>query len=131
MASAPIFAATPKQGSATISSADTSYSTPTTTATIMSGGASGSRVERCRVCATGTTAAGVVNIWYFDGTNYRLLRSLVVTAITASTILPPWGTDGAGLITFEGGLQIPNGSSLRISTTIAQGFVATADYGDY
>jgi hypothetical protein len=128
MASAPIFAGTPKQGSATISSADTSYSAPATTATIMSGGTSGSRIERARVCATGTTAAGVVNLWIFDGTNYRLIRSLLVTA---STTVAPWGTDGAGLVTFEGGLMIPNGYSLRISTTIAQGFHATADYGDF
>ncbi|WP_374381962.1 hypothetical protein [Dongia sp.] len=131
MATKPVFAATPRQGQGTISTAETSFSAPTNVATIFTAGASGSRIERVRVCATGTTAAGIVNLWLHDGTNYRLVRSVLQSAITASTTVAPWGTDGAGFVYFEGGLILPTGWSLRASTTIAQGFHITADGADF
>lgn len=132
MAAKPIFAATPRQGQASVSVADTSYSGPASAQTVFLAPAGGSRVERVRVVAAGNTAAGVVNLWAHDGTNYRLLRSLVITAVTTNTTTtPPWGSDGAGVVYFEGGLILPSGWSLRVSTTIAQAFHVTADGADF
>jgi hypothetical protein len=131
MATKPAFANIPRQGQASFAVADTSLTAPASVGIVFTAGASGSRVERLRVTAAATTVAALVNIFLHDGTNYRLIRSLVVAAVTVSATVPAWGMDGAGLVTFEGGLMLPTGWSLRVTTTIAQTMHATADGADF
>lgn len=131
MAAKPAFAATPRQSSGAATTADTSYTAPTNAVAVFTAGASGSRVERLRLMCTGTSLAGLVNIFLYDGTTYRLIRSIVTAAITASATVAPWGSDDSGTIVFPGGLQLPAGYSIRIATTVAQTIVGSAEGGDY
>lgn len=131
MAQKPGFAATPRQGQATIATAETGLVTPTNVGTVFTAGASGSRVERLRAVGAATTAAGLVNVFLHDGSNYRLIRSIVVAVAVPSATVPAWGSDGSGMITFEGGLMLPSGWSLRVTTTIAQTIHVTADGADF
>jgi hypothetical protein len=85
MATSPVYASTPKVGSAAAPGFDTSLTAPSTTATILTGGSSGSKVEEIIVQGTGTTAAGVLNIWLHDGSNYSLIDQVLLTAVTSST----------------------------------------------
>ena len=130
MASKPGFAATPRQGQASIATAELSLTAPTSVGTVFSAGASGSRVERLRAVGAATTAAGLINIFLFDGSVYRLIRAIVVGAATPSATVAAWGSDGSGMITFEGGLMLPAGWSLRAATTVAQTIHVTADGAD-
>lgn len=130
MASKPGFAATPRQGQASIATAETSLTSPTNVGTVFTAGANGSRIERLRAVGATTTIAGLVNVFLHDGSVYRLIRSIVVGAATPSVTVAPWGSDGSGVISFEGGLMLPSGWSLRVATTQAQTIHLTADGAD-
>src|SRR5215831_17879044 len=89
MAASPVFAATPRLMAVSVSAtADTSWTAPTTTATVGSGGSSGTKVSQIDVMPVGTTVAGVINIFAYDGTTYTLLESVQVSAVSASTTVP-------------------------------------------
>lgn len=90
MAVQPQFAATPRQGAALLGAAETSLTVPTTTSVILAGGANGSKIEEIDAMATGTTVAGLVYIFLYDGTTYHLFDTITVTAITASTSVSPF-----------------------------------------
>jgi hypothetical protein len=129
MASTPNYVTTPKCAVAQISTANTNRDGTGTIGTVFSAGASGSRIERIRVVATGTTTAGMVRLFIHDGTNARLYRELSVSAIT------PSGTVGVftAEINYIGDnpLLLPNGYSLRASTHNAETFNVIAEGGDF
>lgn len=137
MATAPAFAATPRQGTGSIATADTGFGNvaPTNFATVFTGGASGSRVDRIRFAFnTTTSAAGLVNVFIKDTTpNYRLVKSVAYTAVTVSTTTGSAFSDGSGLIEFTNGVMLPSASwALCISFTAGTGtLVGTADGGDF
>jgi hypothetical protein len=81
----PIYAVTPKVGSAAAPGFDTSLTAPSTTATILTGGTAGSKVEEIVIQGTGTTVAGVLNIFLHDGSAYSLVDQVLITAVTSST----------------------------------------------
>ena len=130
MASKPGFAATPRQGQASIATAEVSLTAPTNIGTVFTAGANGSRIERLRAVGAATTVAGLVNVFLYDGSIYRLIRAIVVGAATPSATAAAWGSDGSGMISFEGGLMLPSGWSLRVATTQAQTIHVTADGAD-
>ena len=130
MASTPIFAATPRVGNAALSLAETSRTAPTNVGTVLTGGTSGTRIERVLVQATGTTTTGLVRLFLYDGSAYHLINETAVTAIT------PSGTVGAfnAVVDFTAPgslLLIPNGWSLRATTHNAEAFQVTAFGGDF
>jgi hypothetical protein len=91
MATSPAFAATPNVGSTPLSSsADSSYTAPSHAVTIFTPGASGGKVDEVRFVGTGTTVAGNINIFLYDGTTYHLIDQILVPAITPSTSTPAW-----------------------------------------
>lgn len=122
MAAIPQYAATPKIGAATLTTADTSLTAPTTVATVLSGAASGTRIEKLGIKATATTVAGIVRWFLHDGTNYTLIAERpipvstsnnttacfeeVINAVTNPELLP---------------IHLPNTSwSIRATTSVAQ-----------
>lgn len=130
MASTPIFAATPKVGNASISLADTSRTAPTNVGIVLSGGTSGTRVERVRIIATGTTTAGMVRLFLYDGSAYHLIDEVSVSAITPSGTVQPFSATQD--YTAPGNvLLVPNGWSLRATTHNAEAFQVTAFGGDF
>ena len=84
MASSPAFASTPSLGSASLGGFDTSLTAPSTVSTIVTGGSSGTKINEIVIQGTGTTVAGVVNIFVYDG-SYSLIDPVLVSAVTSST----------------------------------------------
>ena len=126
MATAPAFAATPKCAMGALATADTSRTAPTTVVTIYTAGASGSRIDSVNVVATGTTTAGVVRLFIYDGTNYRLFQEVLVSATTPSVSVPVFSAS----LSFNTFL-LPSGYSLRATTNNTEGFNVIAFGGDF
>ena len=115
MASSPAFAATPRVGAASVSTANTNRDGTGTVATVLAAGSSGTRVEEIRVKATGDPADSIVTIFLHDGTNFWLFdefdlgnpaaASATQEAYVAST-------------TYEN-LVLPSGWSIRAAITAA------------
>lgn len=131
MAAIPQFAATPKIGSVLISTADTSRTGPTNAGIVLSAGTNGTRINRVQVVATATTTAGTVRLFLHDGSNFRLVAEIPVTAIT------PGGTTQVFSATLSDATNIdflpivlPNGWSLRAATHNAESFAVTAHGAD-
>lgn len=128
MASAPAFASTPRAASALLGAVETNLQVPTTTSTVFTAGASGSKVEEIVVQASknslvATTVAGLVYIFLHDGATYWLFDTMTVTAVTASATVP-----GIRLSNRYANLFLPTGWSVRMSqshTTNASVLVAT------
>ena len=82
MASSPVFQAIPRLSSVAISAANTNRDGSGTVVEVIAGVAAGTEIRRVIVQATGTTTAGMVRLFLYDGTNYRALREIDVTALT-------------------------------------------------
>lgn len=85
MSANPQFYGKPATGSGLVGSADTSLTAPTTVTTIYTPGSNGGKVEEIVVQGVGTTSAGVLNVFAYDGSTYHLIDQFLVTAITSST----------------------------------------------
>ena len=127
MATTPNYASTPRAATGVLSAANTNRDGTGTIVTILTAGSSGSRVDVVTVAATSTTTAGMVRLYTHDGTNARLLREVQVSAITPSGTQPSFNTS----LTFDGGILLPSGWSLRASTHNAESFHVTALGGDF
>lgn len=112
-------------GHAVISTANPNRDGTGAMGTVLTAGASGSLIEVIRVKATGTTTAGIVRLFKHDGTNARLWREILVTAITPSATVAAFDAE----LVPTGGLTVPTGWSLRASTEKAEEFVVSVDAG--
>ncbi len=130
MATAPAFAATPRCAIVQATAANTARDGSGTIATLFTAGASGSRIERVRISAAGTTTAGVVRLFIHDGSNARLFKEILVTAITPSTTIAVFESE-VDLSAASGILVLPTGYSLRVATHNAETFNCFAIGGDY
>lgn len=133
MATSAQYAATPRVGSANLTTADTSLTAPTTVSTILTAGASGTRIDYIDVQGVATTVAGLINLFIFDGTNYILWAQVPVIAVTSSTTAPAFqATLSSNVNANLMPLIIPTGYSLRATTSVAQtGVRVTAMGGDF
>lgn len=133
MATTAQYAATPKIGSALLTTADTSLTAPSTVGTVLTAGSSGSRIDYIEIQGVATTVAGLVNLFIYDGTNYFLYIQVPIQAITSSTTVPAF----TATVSSNGNsnllpINLPSGYSLRATTSVAQtGIRVTAQGGDY
>jgi len=130
MATSAQYAATPKVGSALLTTADTSLTAPTTVGTVFTAGSSGSRIDYIDVQGVATTTACIVNLFIFDGTTYFLWQQIPVIAVTSSTTAPAFtaalsSNGNANIMP----LTIPTGYSLRATVTVTQTGVRVIAYG--
>lgn len=130
MATSPIFTGTPKAVAKLVSAANTNRDGTGTIVDIWSGGSSGSRIERVKIIARGTTTAGVIRLYLHDGTTYFLIEEILVTAITPSTSIAVWSQDRS-FADAGGCLIIPNGYKLAASTHNGENFNVQAFGGDF
>jgi hypothetical protein len=108
MASAPIFAATPRCSAVSISTAAANNRTGTSASTIFTAGSSGSRIEEVRMKAQGTTTAGTVRFYVHNGTSFFILTEQAYGANTVS------GSNPSLEYTIQfTNLILPSGYSLR------------------
>lgn len=130
MASTGNYAGTPRAALAQVSTANTARDGTGTLASIITGVASGTRVDDLRIQATGTTTAGVIRLFLSldGGTTNRLIREILVPAVTPSTSVEAWGTSLANL-----GILLPNANAvLRASTNNAETFnLVVSRAGDF
>lgn len=124
------YASIPRLGVKLISTANTSRTTFATGVDVFSAGSSGSRLERVEVCANGTTTAGVVRLWLYDGATYFLFEEILVTAATPSASVAAWSAASVK-ITPAKPLWLPSGYKLSATTHNAEGFDVTVTGGDY
>ena len=130
MSSSAQYASTPKVGSATLTTADTSLTAPTTVGTVFTAGASGSRIDYIEVIGVATTAAGLVNLFIHDGTNYILWQQVPVIAITSSTTAPAFVANlSSNSNSNVMPLTLPTGYYLRAAASVAQTGVRVTAYG--
>lgn len=118
MANAPQFAAIPKIGSGQVTVANTFRDGTGTLANIITGVATGTKIQEIVIQATGTTTAGMVRLYLFDGTNNRLFDEFVVSAITVGASTAAFRTTKS-----YDNLTLPSASwVLRASTHNAETF---------
>jgi hypothetical protein len=130
MATSAQYASTPVFGSATLTTADTSLTAPTTVGTVLTAGASGTRIDYIDVQGVATTTSGLINLFVYDGTNYMLWQQVPVQAVTSSTTAPAFtvalsSNGNANLLP----LTLPTGYSLRATTSVAQTGIRVTAYG--
>jgi hypothetical protein len=126
MAALPAYTATPRTERATLSTANTNRNGTGTIVNLFTAGSNGSRIERITICATGTTTAGMIRFYLFDGTNTDLWREIPVTAITPSGSVPAYYMQLSGLAYI-----LSSGKSLKASTNNAENFSLIAEGGDF
>lgn len=133
MATSAQYAATPRVGSANLTTADTSLTAPTTVGTILTAGSSGTRIDYIDIQAVATTTASIINLFIFDGTNYILWTQVPVIAVTSSTTAPAFqATLSSNVNANLMPLILPTGHSLRATTSVSQtGVRVTALGGDF
>lgn len=133
MATSAQYAATPKIGSATLTTADTSLTAPTTVGTVLTAGSSGTRIDYIDIQGVATTTACLVNLFIYDGSTYILWTQVPVIAVTSSTTAPAFAATlssnvNANLMP----LILPTGYSLRAAVSVTQtGVRVTAQGGDF
>ena len=130
MSSTAQYASTPQVGSALLTTADTSLTAPTTGGTVLTAGASGSRIDYIEVMGVATTVAALVNLFIYDGATYVLWAQIPIQAVTTSTTTPSY----TATISSNGNanimpLTLPTGSSLMATTTVTQTGVRVTAYG--
>ena len=130
MSTSAQYASTPKFGSATLTTSDTSLTAPTTVGTIVSAGASGTRIDYIEIQGIATTTACLVNLFVYDGTNYILWQQVPVIAITSSTTVPAFVANlSSNSNSNVMPLTLPTGYSLRATATVTQTGVRVTAYG--
>ena len=81
------FASTPKAAVTYTSTAKTTIaqtSSATGISDLYTAGASGSRIDDIIIQCAAASTAGMVRFWFYDGSNYTMIREVPTTAITPS-----------------------------------------------
>lgn len=127
MSSTANFASTPRKVLADVSAANTNRDGTGTIVTGFVAGASGSRVDRIEIKATGTTTAGMVRAFQrVSAGSWKLWREYAVDAITPSATVASYTTrdDDVGEI-------LAAGMEVGFSTHNAEGFAVHTMGGDF
>lgn len=125
----PIFPDTPKIGMGALSVANTARDGTGTLVDIITGATDGTRVHRITIKASGTTTAGIVMLFIYNGTNTRLWREIAVTAATPSTTVSSF--EYTLTLSGEDALILPSTYVLRAAPQKAETFNVIAEGGDY
>lgn len=123
MSATPAYASTINVGSViTNTTQDTSTTAPSAIATVLTAGASGSRIESVRISQLITTsAAGIINIFRYDGATYHLLDFFAYGIGTVSATASPNPVD-----MYIPNLVLKSGDTLRVTNTVLSNTGATS-----
>lgn len=132
----------PRNGNALISTANANRDGTGTLGTVLTGAArntaadppllGGSRIDRLAIQAQGTTTAGMVRLFVYDGTNTRLVGEVPVEPVVPSAVDQAWGArlsaDNCDFMP----IMLGAGCQLRASTEKAESFAVTViEGGDF
>jgi hypothetical protein len=116
MAVSPSFAATPRIGSVSIATADSSYTAPTNVGSLITGVAAGTKINEIVCKCAATSAAAIVRIFLYDGTTYWLFDEITIAAATGSSTVQQ-----TRVSTSYNNLILPSASwSVRVTTSVSQ-----------
>jgi hypothetical protein len=125
MATVPNYASTPYFDEAQIATANTARDGTGTLGTLAVG-ANGSRIDELVVAATGTTTAGMIRFFIYDGSTTRFWFEVAVSAITASASVSPWRWS----MRLEN-FSLPASHQIKVGTNNAETFNCMAFGGSY
>lgn len=126
----PVFVKAPRCASKLVSAANTNRDGTGTIVDIWTAGSDGSRIEHVDIIARGTTTAGIIRLYIYDGTTYFLFREYSVTAATPSGTVKCFAfTENFSL--GANVLVLPTGYKLGASTHNAENFNVSAHGGDF
>ncbi len=128
MAADPIFIAARRTPFVQAVTANTNRDGTGTIATVVTAGTNGTRIERVRVKAVGTTTVGMIRLYISDGTNIRLLHEIPVTAITPSGTVESFEAE---IVFSDNELVLQTGHLLRASTHVTETFNIFCEVGDF
>ena len=139
MATLAQYVATPKIGANFTNTAEanftTTFKTPVNAVTVFTAGANGSRIDQVNVAGLGATVASQLRLFIYDGTNYRFLKDVAISAITPSTTTSAFNSSLCTQYNPElFPILLPTGHSLRATLSTAQtndGVMITAIGGDF
>lgn len=134
MATSAQYTAIPKIGAATMTTGDTSRTSPTNVSTVFTAGSSGSRIDKLILTATGNTVATMARWWIHTGSTYYLLAEVPVSAITPSNTVSSFTTNLNSVVDYNIlPIVIPSGYSIRatLHDTTSGGINAIAYGGDF
>lgn len=125
----PIFPKVPHLGMATISTANANRDGTGTIGDVATGVTDGTRITRITIQATGTTTAGMVRLYLYDGSATKLWKEIAVTAITPSASVAAF----IYVLTLLGeeAVMLKSTHKLRASTHNAESFNVIAEGGDF
>ena len=122
MATSPSFATTPRIGSVSVATADSSYTAPTNVGTLITGVAAGTKINEIVVKCAATSAAAIVRVFLYDGSTYWLFDEITVAAATGSATVQQ-----TRVSTTYNNLVLPSNSwSVRVTTSVSQTTHVTA-----
>lgn len=126
-----IFVQAPLQTSVLVTTAVTSRAKTTTLTNFVAATAAstnGIRVDAITVKPAGTSAAGLIFIWIFDGTDCYLFDEIAVNAITPSNTAAADATTKIYNTSANPPLQLPPTYRLYVTTTITQNVNVITSY---
>lgn len=103
--------------SATVSTANTNTDGTGTITDVATGTSAGTRIDYVTITATSSTTNGMIRLWTYNGTNWRLLAEIPVFTTTASATTAKWTTVFRLPALYLGATQ-----KLGITTQIAESF---------
>lgn len=122
MATEPAFAVTPRIAAVNIATANTARDGTGTIGTLITGASTGTRVSEIVVKARVSTTDGMVRVFLYDGTTYRLFDEIPVAAATVSATV-----ESTRVSRTYDNLVLPSASwSVRVSTHNAESMDVTA-----
>lgn len=127
MATNPAFISTPRIGRCSLSTANTATDGTGTITDLITGVTAGTRVLSINVQGTAQTAAGLVNVFLYDGTNWDLFDQITISAVTGSTTVK-----AHRVVTSYTDLVLPSAShklGVTITVTPTSGTVRVAAFG--
>ena len=130
MATAPNYASTPRFAIGQISAANTNRDGTGTLVDVITGAATGTRVDDITIQAVNTTTGGMVRLFVTldGGTTNRLIREIEVSARTPSGTVPAFRFE-----LYDLGIILPNANArIRAATNNAEAFnVIVTRAGDF
>lgn len=110
----PIFTLTPVVGAALCPAVDTSQTAPSTSTTLVTAGAAGTRIAEIVGIPVGTVVTGLINLFLHDGSTFHLFDQLTIGAATLSQ-----SAQWTRFFKPYRNLVIPAGWTLKIANTNA------------
>lgn len=128
MAAKPQFTNVPNLGQAALSVANANRDGTGTLVDLFTAGASGSRVDKIVIKATGNTTVGMVRIYLKPAAgSAKLMTEVPVPIVNVAANIPGFET----VVDLLGGIPLPAGAKLQAAPHNAEAFVLHAIGGDF